>query len=99
MSFKIGSALAGLSLAACLATAGTIVAPSKALAQDCSHLDTKTQAWVNCVRKKTNDIRANIKKHDEECDRGGCGPKANKIQKKVNKNSNARTFEALDADD
>ena len=102
MSLKIGSALVGLSLAACLATAGAISAPSTAHAQkviDCSSLDVNSQAWVNCARKKTKEIRSNVQKHEDECDRGGCGPKAKKIQKKVDKQSKGNTWQALDADD
>ena len=99
MSLKIGSALVGMSLAACLATAGAISAPSTAHAQkviDCSSLDVNSQAWVNCARKKNQE--SDVQKHEDECDRGGCGPKA-KIQKKVDKQSKGNTWQALDADD
>ena len=101
MSLKIGSVV-GLLLAACLAVAGTISAPSNAHAQkviDCSELDVNSKAWVDCARKKTKQIRSNVQKHDDECDRGGCGTKAKGIQKKVDKQSKGNTWQAIDADD
>ena len=95
MSLKIGSALVGLSLVACLAAAGTLVVPSQALAQtDCSRLDTNTQAWVNCARRQTNQIRSNIRKQDEDCHlRGRCGPNKTQ-QQQINKQNNPRLREA-----
>jgi hypothetical protein len=102
MSLKFGSALVGLSLAACLGTVGAVSVPSQAAAQkvvDCSSLDVNSQAWVNCARKKTREIRSNVQKHEDECDRGGCGPKARAIQKKVDKQSKGNTWQAIDADD
>ena len=96
MSLKISSALVGLSLAVCCVTGGAVVTTSNALAQDidCSHLDTNTQAWVNCARRQTNQIRRDIRKHEDECDRGGCGPKARQIQKRINRESDPNKREA-----
>src|ERR1700730_9315973 len=95
MSIKIRSVLVGLSFAVCLAAGSTLVAPRQALAEkDCSQLDTNSAEWVKCAREQTNEIRRDQRLHDEECERGGCGPKAGAIQKRINRENSPRRREA-----
>ena len=93
MNFNIKSALVGVALGFGLVAGISVGSSTAARADDCS-LDYAegSRQQDACLMRKAREMHNLRGKKEDECERGGCGPKAGKIQKQMNRKTN--TFEA-----
>ena len=93
MNFNIKPALVGVALGFGLVAGISVVSPTAARADDCS-LDYAegSRQQDACLLRKAKEMHRLRGKKEDECERGGCGPKADKIQRQMNKKTN--TFES-----
>ena len=94
MNFKVTSALIGFTFAIGLVAGASIVSPTKALAEEDCSLDYAegSRQQDACLLRKAKEMHRLRGKKEDECERGGCGPKAGKIQKQMNRKT--QKFEA-----